>query len=222
VVPATVLALAWRSPSVSDPADSVAMDLLLTHWKEGHDAKLRQVLHADPLNSGEDEESIGSANEDESTPTPQSEPSEDDLPLALGFDADYLTQRDSGLFLIKLVAPRDRNAAVAAILEEINRVRTDGLSEAELAHARFLLTEQYLEQSESVTGLAGALGFYDASDSYKFAVNYLERVMHVTNDDIKRMAQKFLTPNAYVQATIEGRTETRPQDNRGTLSARLF
>jgi predicted Zn-dependent peptidase len=183
------------------------------------------VLHAQPLNTGEDEESIGSANEGESTPgenapTSPDEPSEDDQPLALGFDADYLTQRDSGLLLIKLVAPRDRNAAVAAILEEVNHVRDNGLSEAELARARFLLTEQYLEQSESVSGLAGALGFYDATDGYPFAVNYLDRVAHITSDDIKRMAQKYLTPDAYVQVTIEARTETRPQDN-GALSARL-
>jgi predicted Zn-dependent peptidase len=236
VLPVTTMVLAWRSPPVTDAADSVAMDMLLAHWKEGYDARLRSVLHAAPLNANEDEESIGPADDDENAPgekapderAPKSTPArpdatpEDELPLALAFDADYLTQHDSGLFLITLVAPHDRNATVAAVLQEVNHVRDDGLTETELARARFLLTEQYLEQSESVGGLAGALGFYETIDNYKFATDYLNRVAHITNEDIKRMAQKYLTPGAYVQATIEGRAETRPQDNNGTLSARLF
>jgi hypothetical protein len=235
-LPVSTVALAWRSPPVTEATDAVAMDMLLAHWKEGRDARLRRILRAEALNKEEDEEAIGAGEpgEGESTPggeapkenapdnaAPENPSSENPLPLALGFDADYLTQRDSGLFLITLVAPRDRNETVGAVLEEVNHVREEGLTESELARARFMLTQQYLEQSESVSGLAGALGFYEMIDNYEFATTYLDRVAKITNDDIKRMAQKYLTPSAYVQATIEGRTPPQPQDHGGTLNARF-
>jgi zinc protease len=232
MLPLTTMTLAWRSPPVTDPADSVALDVLLAHWKEGREPALERVLRTQPLRNGGSDESIqgdedGNGKSDSPSDSPSdekstpSEPSEDQLPLALAFDVDYLTQRESGLFLVTLVAPRERSAAVAALLGEINHIRDDGLTEAQLSRAKFLLTQQYIEQAESVSGLGGALGFYEMIDSYDFAVKYLDRVAKVSNDDIKRLATKYLTTNAYVQATIEGRREERQQDGGGTITASI-
>jgi zinc protease len=221
VLPVSTLALAWRSAPVSEPMDSVAFDVLLAHWKEGRTPELERALRAQPLRRGGSDEAIG-GDEDkpegggESTPAPAvPEQNEDQAPLAVAFDVDYLTQRDSGLFLITLVGPRDRNATTAAVLDAVNKVRDDGLTPAQLSRAKFLLTEQYIEQAEGVSGLGGALGFYEMIDSYEFATKYLDRVANISNDDIKRIANKYLTPNAFVQATVEARPESNPQNGGG-------
>lgn len=228
MLPVTTMTLAWRSPGIDDPSSVVALDVLLSHWKEGRDAALRRVLQAAPIKSGRSDEDLGELDEGEEKEgegkeggnKPEAPSLEEKTPLALAFDADYLTQRDSGLFLITVVGPRDRETVVQVLLDEVNRVRTDGLTPAELTRAKFYLTQQYIEQSESVSGLNGALGFYEMINDYRFAASYLDRISKVTNDDIKRMANRYIDPAAYVQATIEGRANTPPPDN-GTIVAQL-
>lgn len=210
--PGTMVALAFRSPGITSPEDVVAMDVLLSHWKEGYDAALRRVLlnGADPDNPGDaDEGSSGGAASDKE-------------PLALGFDVDFLTQRDPGLFLVSLrVEPRNRAAAVRATLEEFAHVRSSGIEGAALKRAKLLLRNQYVQQGETVSGQAGALGFYDMIDTYEFAASYLDRIAHVTAADIKRVANRYLLSSAYVQVTLEPAPRPGPPRNDGvTVTAR--
>lgn len=214
-LPITIESLAFRSPPVSQAADAVAADVLLAHWKEGRDAALRRVLRAastnDETNADDDNAEAPAPSEDETT-----------APLTLGFEADYLTQRDSGLFLITLIAPRERAAAENAVLEDIRRIQNEGLSDKDLARAKNLLCHQYVRQCETLSGQAGSLGFYDAIDSYEFAVTYLDRINKITNDDIKRVATTYFQTDAYVQATIEGIRPPVEKPGSGTLTARNF
>lgn len=224
-LPVTVETLAFRSPPVSVSADAVAADVLLSYWKEGRNAALRRVLRAAAVDGATDDESgdDGDENDAEENPAPAPGDPEDEenAPLALGFDVDYLTQRDSGLFLITLIAPSDRTAARNAVLEEIKRVQNEGLSDEDMAHAKNLLRHQYTRQGETLSGQAGSLGFYDAIDSYQFAISYLDRIEKITNDDIKRVAALYLKTDAYVDATIEGVRPPVEKPNSGTITARL-
>jgi hypothetical protein len=44
------------------------------------------------------------------------------------------------------------------------------------ARAKTMLTRQYVQQSETVSGQAGALGFYDMISTYQFAITYLNQI----------------------------------------------
>ena len=238
VLPISIVTLGFRSPGIQNPVDVVASDVLLAYWKEGRNAALRKVLKGTaPLNGKADQ--AAPDEEDESTPPTDSEDGanapapdalkpdapdaeEEDAPLALAFDVDYLTQRDSGLFLIALVAPRDRNTAIQAILDEIARVKTDGLTAEELAQTKAILRQQYVQQSETISGQAGALGFYDMIDSYQFATSYLDRIDKVSSDDIRRIVADYLKPETRVEATVEGLRANPQQPEKGTITARLF
>jgi zinc protease len=219
-LPITVESLAFRSPPVSEAMDAVAADVLLSYWKEGRNAALRRVLRAA---SADDEETEGDENAGDETekPAPAKPEDEANAPLTLGFDADYLTQRDSGLFLITLIAPRERVAAENAVLEDIARIQNEGLSDEDLARAKNLLRHQYISQGETLSGQAGSLGFYDMIDSYQFAITYLDRIDKITNDDIKRVATTYFKTDAYVQAIIEGVRPPVEEPQTGTLTARL-
>jgi hypothetical protein len=137
------------------------------------------------------------------TPGAPAEP-EPAEPLALGFDASFLTQRDPGLLIVSLVVePDNRSRAVAALLAEVSRVRNNSIDAASLARAKKMLIRQYTQQGETVSGQAGALGFYEMISSYRFAVDYVSLVQQVTAGDIKRVANTYLSPKNHVQITIE-------------------
>lgn len=188
-----VIDLAWRSPSVDNAADCVALDTLLSLWREGLDANLRRILMRD-----------GEAG-------PQT-------PLVASYDVDFLTQKDAGLFIVSLVDPSDREGAVNAILEEVKRVSQKGVSPEELARAKAQLREQYIEQGENPAGQAGAIGFYDVITSHRFTIDYLDMCSKVTVADLKRVASKYLVPDKFVRAEILPLPQRQPDDdNRGPV-----
>jgi zinc protease len=106
---------------------------------------------------------------------------------------------------------------VSALLAEVGRVRTGGIDAASLARAKTMLTRQYVQQSETVSGQAGALGFYDMISTYQFAITYLNQIQQVTADDVRRVARNYLSTTNYVQVAIEPtpvpRSRPFPRDN---------
>lgn len=195
-----VVTLAFRAPGINNPAEVVATDILLAHWKEGSGAHLRSLL------LGPDKPAEGKADDAKS-----------DAP-ALGFDADYLTQRDPGLLTITLVLnPQANSAAIGVLMDEVQRVQEKGLSDEDLTRAKAALVRQYVEQSDTVSGQAGALGFYDMIADYKFATTYLDRIARATSDDVKRMANKYLSRTTYVQVVAEPQVRPRRDPDDGTI-----
>ena len=180
-----VLTLAWRSPSIEMPRDVVATDALLALWREGLDANLRRLL----LRDGPD-----GANK----------------PLVDSYDVDYLTQRDAGLILISLVGVQNRDETISVIENEVKRLSENGPTDAEMKRARELLQRQYLEQSESAAGQAGALGFYEMIADYKFALEYEKLTQTVTGADVQRIAREYLAPDKEIRTTITPLPRQRP------------
>ncbi len=121
-----------------------------------------------------------------------------------------------------LVTPENRARAVSATLAEIARLRAGGISATDLARAKTELKRQYIQQSETVSGQASSLGFYDMIADYRFALTYLESIERITAADIKAVAAKYLSSKAYVQAALEPaprlRPRPRPRDNGGTIA----
>jgi len=171
------IVLAWRSTGIDKPEDVVAMDTLLSLWREGLDANLRKLLMRDG----------------EKGPN---------TPLVASYDVDYLTQRDPGLFAVDLSDPQDSDAAVQAVLDEVKRVQTQGISDAELERAKDELRSQYVIQSDTVNGQGGALGFYDMINNYRFGQYYLDRAARVTAADVQRVAKAYLSPDNYIRVDI--------------------
>lgn len=204
--PFGAMAVAFRAPGINQPKDVVAMDVLLSHWKEGDQAALRRVLGAVKASGGrggdapgDDKPDAGGGGKEEEGPR-ETAPR---TPLAQAFDVDFLTQRDPGLMIISLLQPRSRDDALKAILDEVGHVQKNGLTAAEIAEAKRLLTQQYVEQSETVSGQAGALGFYEMISNYQFGARYLDYVAQVTPADIKRVANRYCSTTVYVRAIIE-------------------
>ena len=166
------LMMAFAAPSVMDKPDAWGMDVLLTLLGQGGDNRLDNLLHLK-------------------------------LHLVTSITADYLTQKDPGILTITAQFPTgDPDVVEKAILAEISRLRDQRVSAAELDSAKAQLASSYLFDTQTVSGKADALGFYDTIDSFKYDVDYVANFMSVTPDDLQRVALKYLTPDDYSVVTV--------------------
>ncbi|MCC6445470.1 MAG: insulinase family protein [Armatimonadetes bacterium] len=119
---------------------------------------------------------------------------------------DYLTQRDPGMFVIMAdLAPGARPAEVESEIAALLRsVAGEGVTEDEVRRARQWVRRSYRYEAETLTGQAAALGFYEAIDTYRFAVSYLEQINRVTAADVRRAARAYLTA-PYARILMETR-----------------
>lgn len=165
--------IGFRAPSVKAAADAVAADVLLNILSVGARGRLNDELVRKPPG------------------------------VALAVSADYLTQRAGGLLTLTAIGRGGSEQRLEeALLAEVKRLREDGVTAAELEAARRALIGQALFDEETFAGQASALGFYDAIDSYEFAVRYPERIRAVTLTDISRVIRTYLTPENYAVATM--------------------
>lgn len=124
-------------------------------------------------------------------------------------ECNYLTQFQPGLMMI--IAGIHGDGEITArnvILEEIRRLRNEKVSEEALARAKRLLRTEYAFTNESYSGQVGSLGFYDAIDTYEFAIDYIDYVNRVTAEDIQEVARKYLDPEAYTLVILRPESST--------------
>ena len=119
--------------------------------------------------------------------------------IADATSADFLTQKQRGMITM-FAATTDANLdkVKGAIFAKIAAIRTEGIPEGGLAVAKRSLLGQYAFQNETVGGVANSLGFYFAVSEPGFAVKYVSCVQAVTNQDIVRVAHKYLDPGQAV------------------------
>ncbi|HHX38873.1 MAG TPA: hypothetical protein GX715_02815, partial [Armatimonadetes bacterium] len=117
--------------------------------------------------------------------------------------SDYITLRHPGIVTFWAeTEPAKLEAARAAILEQIAQVRDTLVPDDEIQRAKMLLLGVYTMDNETYDGQAGTLGFYEAKDTYHFAIEYEERIARVTAADIQRVARKYLGENSYCLAVL--------------------
>lgn len=125
-------------------------------------------------------------------------------PVALAFDTSFLTQRDNGIVAFSLVTENaQRSRAMQLVQGELRKVRGSGIGKDALTSAKTTLLRQYVQQGETPTGRAGALGFYDMIADYRFATTYIERIKRVTDADIRRVAARYFADKPLVTVLIE-------------------
>lgn len=126
--------------------------------------------------------------------------------LALGTDADFLTQRYPGLFTIAAVSTQSKELeARQAILDEIRQLRTKPLSDAVLQRLKDLVYSQYAFSNETYMDQVGSIGFYEMIANYKIAFDYIDMVNKVTPADIQAVARRYLDPDAHAVVILRPR-----------------
>lgn len=131
--------------------------------------------------------------------------------------ADYVTLRHPGLVTFYAESdPSQIEAARAAILAQIAQVRDRRVPEDEIQRAKTLLIGVYALDNETYDGQAGTLGFYEAKDTYQFALEYADRIQKVTPEAVQQVARKYLAEKSYSLAVIRPKTPGDVVEGPGT------
>jgi zinc protease len=105
-----------------------------------------------------------------------------------------LPTADPFLYSISLIATEGIELArlEAALLEAIEHVREDGITEAEAARARRQLRARLAFENDSVTNVAHQLGYFDVVAGSGFLADVLTRIDAVTAEQVSKVARTRL------------------------------
>jgi predicted Zn-dependent peptidase len=123
--------------------------------------------------------------------------------LVQSIEATYVTREQSGLVSITArLDPKDLDAAEAAILEVVRRVRADGVSEAERQRAIVTAESFYAFDIETAEGLAKTYGQAETTWTLDDELRYLGRLREVTAAQIHAAARKYLSDDNFARVRL--------------------
>ncbi len=89
--------------------------------------------------------------------------------------------------------PRNGLPAVEAVQAEIERLRRDAPSAAEIDRSRTAIEYRYHQSGSEVLGRSSILAYYEALGGHHLAEESVERLSRVTAADVRRVAETYLT-----------------------------
>lgn len=115
-------------------------------------------------------------------------------PIFNVISCDYYHFRDGGNLLLDAnFKPEEKDKAIEQIINQINKIITDGISDAELKKAKKKLKAGFAENSETVSDIAENIGFYmTVCNKLECVEEYINVIDTITKDDIKEAAQKYI------------------------------
>ena len=81
------------------------------------------------------------------------------------------------------------------LLEELDRVRREGITDGELTKAKAQLKARLVFDNESITDIAHQLGYFETIASVDSFLEAPSRIAAVTLDEVSKVAQAVLTPS---------------------------
>ena len=141
--------------------------------------------------------------------------------LVHSISAGAYTPPQGGLFYIGVECdPAQRDAAEAAILTEIDRLRTEPVTAAEVLRARRLFLAEQLGSLTTMRGQATDLGGnWHAAHHPDFTRSYLAAIDRVTPEDIQRVARTYLIPDGLTVVSLDPALEVSPVTNTATATS---
>jgi zinc protease len=120
--------------------------------------------------------------------------------VAAEVDASNNAGRFPGWFGVDVEAlpGKDRKAIERLVFDELKKLATEPITEAELARARRSLVAAFIFGNESVHGLADQISNAVTNADLDYLTTYLDRVLAVTPADIQRIAAKYLREESAV------------------------
>ncbi|EAW39262.1 pitrilysin family protein [Lyngbya sp. PCC 8106] len=162
------LVMIWRTPGLNQLDETYALDILATILGQGRTARFVQDLRE---NRG----------------------------LVSSISVSHMTQRLQGVFYISARLPVENLAEVeAAIIQHMERIQTELISEAEIARIRTQVANRYIFGNETPSDRAGLYGYYQSVvGDLTVAFNYPARIQAINAEDLRSAAQKYLSAKAY-------------------------
>jgi zinc protease len=118
---------------------------------------------------------------------------------------------EPGHFLAYLaVSPANVDKAVGGLLDEINKIRNEPVSDAEISSAKSYLTGSYYLGLQGNSAIADYILFcYLYNYGFDYVRKYPDYINRVTKKDVQQAAQKYLHPEAYTLVIVGPVKKTR-------------
>jgi len=156
----------YHAPTIKN-SDSYALDVLTTILSAGRSSRLHQdLVYRKRLATSASADYEGLSID----------------PTIISFSAQVMPEKD--------IADVKR-----AIYAQIDRVRSEPVTDRELEKARNQTEAAFVFGQDSVFGQAMRLGRFEAAGDWKVVNNYLAAIRKVTAADILRVAKKYLDPD---------------------------
>jgi zinc protease len=167
------LGLAWQAPGNRIAAEDItAVDLLTYILGDGPSSRLNQTLREDKR-------------------------------LVQSIEASYVTRELSGIVTITARLDAGKvDAAQAAILDVVRRVRAEGVTEAERQRALVTAEAAYAFDIETAEGLARSYGQAETTWTLADELQYLARLREVTTAQIQAAARKYFGDDNYARVRL--------------------
>lgn len=134
----------------------------------------------------------------------------DEKQLATGVFASYGNSFDPSLFSIYATANRNINEAdlEKAIYDEIEKIKTEGITEKELQKIKNQKLIGFYNQVETIDGKSNNIGTYEVFfGDYRKMFNAPAEYNKVTADDVQRVATKYFTKNNRTVGVLKANVE---------------
>src|SRR5262249_29917262 len=99
---------------------------------------------------------------------------------------------------VQMVKGKDRAQAEKVVLKELQRLRDEPVSAAELKRVQQTVLTDTVFSRESVHGLADSIARGVTTNDLDFLKNYLPRILAVTPQDVQNAAKKYFDPEQRV------------------------
>ncbi|MFQ5900965.1 MAG: M16 family metallopeptidase [Thermodesulfobacteriota bacterium] len=128
-----------------------------------------------------------------------------------------MTPKDPGIFFIFAdLKAEDLKATLGEIVEELEELKEEGVTEEELKRAKLNLESDFVYQRETIQGRARQLGYYETTaGDLSFEEKYLKGINDVTSDDIQRVVSRYFVYPNMTQGILVPEKERENLDEEG-------
>ncbi|MGQ9571292.1 MAG: M16 family metallopeptidase [Thermodesulfovibrionales bacterium] len=124
--------------------------------------------------------------------------------LAYDVNSAFIYNKETGLFQIEVQTKNETaNSVISEIINQINNIRQNPVSDMELSEAKSYLTGSFLRRLDTHRGIAD---FFALVEFYNLGLDYVEKyssyINSITREDILRVAQKYLDAENYIIVVV--------------------
>lgn len=135
----------------------------------------------------------------------------DDMGLAYSIHSSFSGNKYPGAFEVEVQTKNESaDVVVKEILKQLQRMRSEYVSEQELSDAKDYLTGSFprrLETTSKIVDFISAVQFFNLGDDY--IQKYPYYIKSVTKEDVRRVAEKYLNPESYVLVLVGRQSEMK-------------
>ncbi len=124
--------------------------------------------------------------------------------LVNSISSSSFTPKDSGAFFIEAtLSAENTEKAIGAILDEIVKIHTEGITSDELYRVKVNIESDRIYDRQTVQGQARKLGYYELiSGDINFEKEYIKKVGLLESNDIKKALEKYFKPSRIVVSIL--------------------